>query len=145
MFDEPEDDPVAESDTASSEDTTSDEPVFEIDEETGRLKRENVRIDVKLPITVSFEDGPTVETRTRDVSATGLGFATRVPLAIEQRGAVTLQFSDWQFAKDFTVRYVKPILAGNQVGVQFDDLRDDEYSKLVKEVFAIQRLQAQSK
>ena len=41
-------------------------------------------------------------------------------------------FDGWTFQKAFIVRFVKPILAGSQVGVQFDELSQEEREKLVK-------------
>jgi hypothetical protein len=81
--------------------------------------------------------------RTRDVSATGIGFSTRLPVELEQRGEVTVEFDGWRFTKAFIVRFVKPILAGSQVGVQFDELTQEEREKLVKQVFDVQRAQLQ--
>lgn len=113
---------------------------LEEDDEAGRQRRQNVRVDVQLPIQLSMS-GRTAPGRTRDMSATGIGFSTRLPVEIDQRGEVTVTFEDWQINKSFTVRFVKPILAGYQVGAQFEDLTQDERERLVKEVFDVQRRQ----
>lgn len=116
-----------------------DDPVAD---EQGRQRRQNVRVDVQLPIKL-FVNGRELVGRTRDVSATGIGFSTRLPMAIEQRGEVLVSFSGWMFRKAFIVRFVKPILAGCQVGVQFDELTQEERERLVKQVFDVQREQLQ--
>ncbi|MEO6867654.1 MAG: PilZ domain-containing protein [Gaiellales bacterium] len=113
------------------------------DTEAGRQRRQNVRVDVQLPITLHV-GGRDLPGRTRDVSATGIGFSTRLPIELEQRGEVTVEFADWRFRKAYIVRFVKPILAGCQVGVQFDELTPDERERLVKQVFDVQRLQLQT-
>lgn len=115
-----------------------------LDDEAGRQKRQNVRVDVQLPIVLRMS-GHESPARTRDVSATGIGFSTRLPVELEQRGEVTVDFRDWRFTKAFIVRFVKPILAGSQVGVQFEALSQEEREKLVKQVFDVQREQLQSK
>jgi c-di-GMP-binding flagellar brake protein YcgR len=108
----------------------------------GRQRRQNVRVDVQLPITLRMHgrEGPG---RTRDVSASGIGFSTRLPVELDQLGEVTVEFDGWRFTKAFIVRFVKPILAGCQVGVQFDELTQEEREKLVKQVFDVQRAQLQ--
>lgn len=113
-----------------------------LDDELGRQRRQNVRVDVQLPIVVRMA-GREAPGRTRDVSATGIGFSTRLPVEIDQRGDVTVDFEDWRFRKAFIVRFIKPILAGCQVGVQFDELTQEEREKLVKQVFDVQRAQLQ--
>ncbi len=111
----------------------------------GIQRRENVRVQVTLPITVSLDGHPSAENRTRDLSATGMGFSTRLPVKSGDMGTVTIHFSDWKFTKTFVVRFAKPILAGTQCGAEFVDLHDDEYRKLVKEVFNFQRAQLHKK
>ncbi|MCW2926680.1 MAG: PilZ domain [Thermoleophilia bacterium] len=113
------------------------------EDEAGRQRRQNVRVDVQLPITLTFA-GRTVPGRTRDVSATGIGFSTRLPIGLDQRGDVIVEFDGWKFNKPFVVRFVKAILAGWQVGVQFDELTQDERERLVKQVFDVQRAQLQA-
>lgn len=114
----------------------------EIDDEIGRQKRQNVRVSVQLPISLRL-GGREAPGRTRDVSATGIGFSTRLPIELEQRGEVTVEFTDWRFHKAFIVKFVKPILAGCTVGVQFDELTQEERERLVKQVFDLQRAQLQ--
>lgn len=113
-------------------------------EEAGRQRRQNVRVMVKLPVTLRVKGYPDIEARTRDLSATGTGFATRIPMEVDQRGHVTVHFAGWSFTKEFVVKFVKPILAGRQVGVAFAELTEDEHQRVVKEVFAIQREQLQA-
>ncbi|MCW2921909.1 MAG: PilZ domain [Thermoleophilia bacterium] len=108
----------------------------------GRQRRQNVRVDVQLPIMLRMA-GREAPGRTRDVSATGIGFSTRLPVELDQRGEVTVEFDGWRFAKAFIVKFVKPILAGSQVGVQFDELTQEERERLVKQVFDVQRAQLQ--
>jgi len=112
--------------------------------ELGRQRRQNVRVDVQLPITI-YMSGREAQGRTRDVSATGIGFSTRLPVELDQRGEVTIEFDGWRFRKPFVVRFCKPILAGTQLGVQFDELTQDERERLVKQVFDIQRAQLQER
>lgn len=127
----------------AAHDNTLDDPNdLELDE-FGRQKRQNVRVDVQLPITLRLA-GHQAPGRTRDVSATGIGFSTRLPIELEQRGEVTVEFNDWRFRKSFVVKFVKPILAGSQVGVQFEELTQEERERLVKQVFDVQRAQLQS-
>lgn len=114
-----------------------------VDDALGRQRRQNVRVDVQLPITLRL-GGREAPGRTRDVSATGIGFSTRLPVELEQRGEVIVEFEGWRFEKAFIVRFVKPILAGSQVGVQFDELTQEERERLVKQVFDVQRAQLQS-
>jgi hypothetical protein len=118
------------------------EAAAEVDE-AGRQQRQNVRVNVKFPITLNFPGRDNVRIRSRDVSATGFGFATRLPLELEDTGVVTIEFPDWRFTKPFTVRFMKAILAGHVIGAQFDELSDDERERVVKEVFAVQRRQLQ--
>jgi len=106
----------------------------------GRQRRQNVRVDVQLPITIRMS-GREAPGRTRDVSATGIGFSTRLPVELDQRGEVTVEFDGWRFRKAFIVRFCKPILAGTQLGVQFDELTEEERERLVRQVFDIQRAQ----
>jgi c-di-GMP-binding flagellar brake protein YcgR len=123
----------------------SDSPIDPDDDpegDLGRQKRQNVRVDVQLPITLRL-GGREVPGRTRDVSATGIGFSTRLPIELEQRGEVVVEFADWRFRKAFIVKFVRPILAGSQVGVQFDELTQEERERLVKQVFDVQRAQLQ--
>ena len=108
----------------------------------GRQRRQNVRVDVQLPMTLRMA-GREAPGRTRDVSATGIGFSTRLPVELDQRGEVTVEFDGWRFAKAFIVKFVKPILAGSQVGVQFEELTQEERERLVKQVFDVQRAQLQ--
>ncbi|MCW2925767.1 MAG: PilZ domain [Thermoleophilia bacterium] len=112
------------------------------DDEIGRQRRQNVRVEVQLPITLYIK-GREAPGRTRDVSATGIGFSTRLPIGIDERGEVLVEFDGWRFRKAFIVRFARPILAGAQVGVQFDELTQEEREKLVKQVFDVQRAQLQ--
>lgn len=114
----------------------------QVEDEHGKQRRQNVRVDVQLPITLRMS-GREAPGRTRDVSATGIGFSTRLPVELDQRGDVTVEFEGWRFDKSFVVRFVKPILAGYQVGVQFEELTQEEREKLVKQVFDVQRSQLQ--
>lgn len=114
----------------------------EEDDAIGRQRRQNVRVDVQLPILLRIS-GREAPGRTRDMSATGIGFATRLAIELEQRGEVVVDFEDWRFEKAFIVRFQKPILAGTVVGVQFDELTQEEREKLVKQVFDLQRAQLQ--
>jgi hypothetical protein len=116
----------------------------EIMDKEGRQRRQNVRVMVQYPITVRVEGHPDTPARSRDLSATGIGFATRLPLELEVAGTVTVHFPEWNFTKEFVTRFVKPILAGRQVGVQFSELSDEEHERVVKEVFAVQRSQLQA-
>lgn len=124
-------------------DEQADQDDSSSEDEAGRQRRQNVRVDVQLPITIKFA-GREVPGRTRDVSATGIGFSTRLPIGLDQRGEVVVEFDGWRFDKPFVVRFVKAILAGWQVGVQFDDLTQDERERLVKQVFDVQRAQLQA-
>ena len=110
------------------------------DEALGRQRRENVRVDVQIPLTIRMS-GRDAPGRTRDVSATGVGFSTRLPVEMDQRGEVTIEFGDWHFTKAVVIRFIKPILAGNVIGAQFERLTDDERERLVKRVFDVQRSQ----
>jgi c-di-GMP-binding flagellar brake protein YcgR len=112
------------------------------EDEIGRQRRQNVRVDVQLPISLRLAGRESMG-RTRDVSATGIGFSTRLPVELDQRGEVTVEFDGWRFRKAFIIKFVKPILAGSQVGVQFDELTQDERERLVKQVFDVQRAQLQ--
>ena len=114
----------------------------EFDDEAGRQRRQNVRVDVQLPMVLRMS-GREAPGRTRDVSATGIGFSTRLPVELDQRGDVTVEFNGWRFRKKFIVKFVKPILAGSQIGVQFEELTVEEGEKLVKQVFDVQRAQLQ--
>lgn len=111
-----------------------------VDDEVGRQKRENVRVDVQLPLIVRMH-GREIPARTRDVSATGIGFSTRLPVELEQHADVSIDFEDWTFDKRVTIRFIKPLLAGSMVGAQFDELTEDERERLVKQVFDVQRAQ----
>jgi hypothetical protein len=112
------------------------------DDTLGRQRRQNVRVEVQLPITL-YLAGRVAPGRTRDISATGIGFSTRLPIDIDQRGDVLVEFEGWRFRKSFIVKFAKPILAGSQVGVQFEELTQEEREKLVKQVFDVQRSQLQ--
>lgn len=114
------------------------------EDEAGRQRRQNVRVDVQLPITLRIA-GREAPARTRDISATGIGFSTRLPVELDMRGDVTVEFDGWNFRKAFVIRFMKPILAGHQVGVQFEELTQEEREKLVKQVFDLQRAQLQTK
>jgi hypothetical protein len=114
------------------------------EDEAGRQRRQNVRVDVQLPIMLHL-GGREAPSRTRDISATGIGFSTRLPVELDQRGDVTIEFDGWHFRKAFVIRFMKPILAGHQVGVQFEELSQEEREKLVKQVFDLQRAQLQTK
>lgn len=129
-------------DDADPETDVSDESPPEEDP-AGRQRRQNVRVDVQLPISLRLA-GRDAMGRTRDVSATGIGFSTRLPVELDQRGEVTVEFDGWRFSKAFIVKFVKPILAGSQVGVQFDELTQEERERLVKQVFDVQRSQLQN-
>jgi c-di-GMP-binding flagellar brake protein YcgR len=108
--------------------------------EAGRQRRQNVRVDVKLPLEVSANGHAGAYARSRDLSATGVGFATRVPLEIDDTGNISVEFEDgWKLESKFQVRFVKPIIAGRQVGVQFVELNEDDTRRLTSTVFAIQR------
>ena len=124
-------------------DDSEDDEVDPEEDELGRQRRQNVRVNVKYPITVIVQGYPVSHARSRDLSATGVGFATRMPLGVDTTGSVTVRFPDWEFTKEFVVRFVKPVLAGRIVGVQFDELTEDERERVVKEVFAVQRAQLQ--
>ncbi|MBC7462281.1 MAG: PilZ domain-containing protein [Thermoleophilia bacterium] len=112
----------------------------EEDEALGRQRRENVRVDVQIPLMIRMS-GRDAPGRTRDVSATGVGFSTRLPVEMDQRGEVTIEFGDWNFTKAVVIRFIKPILAGSLIGAQFERLTDDERERLVKRVFDVQRSQ----
>lgn len=116
----------------------------EVEDEAGRTRRQNVRVSVKYPITVKIAGLPDYIGRTRDISATGVGFATRAPLEVDMEGTVSVEFPTWKLTKQFVVRFVRPILAGRQVGVQYSELTHDEHEQVVKEVFTVQREQLQS-
>lgn len=113
-------------------------------DQMGRQRRQNVRIEVQYPITLLLAGRQTTG-RTRDMSATGVGFSTRLPVEMDEAGEVTIDFPEWQFTKPFVIRFMRPILAGCQVGAQFVDLTEDERERLVKEVFDVQRAQLQSR
>ena len=72
------------------------------------------------------------------------GRRSRCAYSATPTGEVTVEFSGWRFRKAFIVRFIKPILAGSQVGVQFDELTQEEREKLVKQVFDVQRAQLQA-
>ncbi len=131
-------------DTAEDDDTGLDSLGAPLPDEdpAGRQRRQNVRVDVQLPIMLRMA-GREALGRTRDVSATGIGFSTRLPVELDQRGEVTVEFDGWRFTKAFIVKFAKPILAGSQVGVQFDELTQEERERLVKQVFDVQRSQLQ--
>lgn len=129
-------DPPVDAASAVDDDVREDETP-----EQARQRRENVRVSVQLPITVQIDGREPVSGRSRDLSATGVGFATRLPIEVGDTGTVSVQFEGLEFTKRFVVRFMKLILAGRQIGAQFDDLSHDEREKLVKEVFAIQREQ----
>lgn len=114
------------------------------EDEEGRRRRQNVRVNVKYPITIHVSGHPGTKGRTRDLSATGVGFSTRLPLETEAKGVITVHFPTWDFSKEFVVRFIRPILAGRQVGAQYADLTEDERERVVKEVFAVQRAQLQA-
>lgn len=114
------------------------------EDEAGRRRRQNVRVNVQYPITLHVPGQPGITARTRDLSATGVGFATRLPLEVGATGVVVVHFSTWNFSKEIEVRFVKPILAGKMIGAQFADLSEDEREQVVKEVFAVQRTQLQA-
>lgn len=122
-------------------DTPSSEHGDDADDE--RRQRENVRVNVQFPVTVRLEGHEEQHCRSRNVSATGIGFSTRLPVENDARGAVTVHFPEWDFTKDVHVRFVKPIIAGRQVGAAFEELTPDERERLVKQVFAVQREQLQ--
>ena len=113
-------------------------------DEAGRRQRQNVRVEVKYPVHIAVPAGD-ADTRTRDLSATGCGFSTRLPVELEQEGTVTIEFPAWRFTKAFVIRFVKPIIAGYKVGTQFIDLTEEERERLVKEVFDVQREQLRAK
>ena len=115
------------------------------EDELGRQRRQNVRVSVQYPMTLNYAGHPPAEGRTRDLSATGFGFATRLPLDIDATGMATINFPDWTFTKQFIVKFAKPIIAGRICGVQFVELTEDERELVVKEVFAVQREQIESK
>lgn len=125
---------------AASDSAETPEP--ELEDEAGRARRQNVRVNVQLPLMLHMS-GREAPGRTTDVSATGIGFSTRLPVELEQRGEVTVEFEGWRFRKSFVVKFVKPILAGSKVGVQFEELTQDEGERLVKQVFDVQRAQLQ--
>lgn len=116
----------------------------ELEEELGRQRRQNVRVNVQYPVTINASGHPATAARTRDISATGVGFATRISLEVESEGTITIEFPDWTFTKEFVVRFAKPIIAGTQVGAEYVALTPDERERLVKEVFAVQRHQIKS-
>jgi hypothetical protein len=115
----------------------------EMEEELGRQRRQNVRVTVQYPVTINATGHPSTPARTRDISATGIGFATRLSMEPNSAGTITVQFPDWTFTKEFVVRFAKPIIAGTQVGAEYVELTADERERLVKEVFAVQRQQIQ--
>lgn len=125
---------------ADTDNAETPEPSLE--DEAGRARRQNVRVDVQLPMVLRMS-GREAPGRTSDVSATGIGFSTRLPVELDQRGEVTVEFNGWRFRKAFIVKFVKPILAGAKVGVQFEELTQDEGERLVKQVFDVQRAQLQ--
>jgi c-di-GMP-binding flagellar brake protein YcgR len=131
-------------DTAEDDETEFEggDPMLPEEDPAGRQRRQNVRVDVQLPIMLRLA-GREAPGRTRDVSATGIGFSTRLPVELDQRGEVTVEFDGWRFTKAFIVKFAKPILAGSQVGVQFDELSQEERERLVKQVFDVQRSQLQ--
>ncbi len=114
----------------------------DLDDEEGRQRRQNVRVNVQLPIIVRLAGRESIG-RTRNVSAAGMAFSTRLPVELDQRGEVTVEFDDWRFQKAFIIKFIKPILVGSQVGVQFEELTADERERLVKQVFDVQRAQLQ--
>lgn len=133
-------DEVSGSDDSVYEDTegmTADELAEETEEE--RQRRENVRINIRCPVTVKIDGHESMRSRARDMSATGIGFSTRLPLEIGMSGRVTIHFDRWAFSKEFVVRFSRSIIAGKHVGVEFRELTQDEHERIVKEVFAIQR------
>lgn len=109
-------------------------------EKLARQKRENVRVDVQLPLVVRMH-GREIPARTRDVSATGIGFSTRLPVELDQQVEVEINFEGWTFVKQIVIRFMKPLLAGTMVGGQFDALTEEERERLVKTVFDVQREQ----
>lgn len=133
-------DPTDEVAAAASDPAAAQDDTFV--PELGRSRRQNVRVCIQLPITIRI-DGREIPGRTRDVSATGIGFSTRMPVELDQRGDVVVEFDGWRFRKSFVIKFVKPILAGSMVGVQFEELTIEERERLVKEVFDLQREQLQ--
>lgn len=138
----PDDQPALPDDVVDDDaiDGTADADSDSIDDEIGRQKRENVRVDVQLPLIVRMH-GRELPARTRDVSATGVGFSTRLPVELEQHAEVDIEFDGWTFTKRVVIRFVKPLLAGSMVGAQFEALTEDERERLVKQVFDVQRSQ----
>ncbi len=102
-------------------------------------KREDVRVNVHLPLQLRVSGYPAQDIRTRDLSGTGVGFATRLPVEMNQRASVTIMFDGWEFRSDVEIKFVKPIIAGVQVGAQFVDLVESDYERIVKIVFEYQQ------
>lgn len=113
-------------------------------DEAGRQQRQNVRVDVRIPFEIELA-GTMVDVRTRDLSATGIGFVTRLPVELETEGVAHIDFGSWRFEQQFVCKFVKPLLAGWQVGAQFCDLEEDQRERLVREVFDIQRAQLRNR
>jgi hypothetical protein len=143
----PEEPPVSES---------PDPPVVELDDvdellvdapltadafeaEAARQRRENVRINIRCPVTIRIDGHEPMRSRARDMSATGVGFSTRLPLDIDSVGRVTIHFDGWTFSKEFVVRFCRPIIAGKHIGAEFNQLTQDEHERIVKQVFSVQR------
>lgn len=126
--------PIGDADEAAGPEATTDRgPV------SPSQRRENVRVAAQFPITLRLEGYPEMTGKTRDLSAEGCAFATRLPLDREDRAEMTIHFQDWSFTKGVVVKFVRPILAGRHIGVQFDGLTPDERETIVKEVFSAQR------
>ncbi len=102
-------------------------------------RRDNVRISVRYPIVVHVQGHPRFEGRCRDISATGVGFTTRLPVEVGESGRLTVSFPTWELEAAFVVRFSAPILAGRRIGAEYVDLGDDLSEKVAREVFALQR------
>lgn len=109
-------------------------------------RRDNVRVDVTLGCEVKIARTSLTKVTLVDLSGTGCGIRTWLPIEEGSSGRIIIPFDTWTLDAPFTARFVRNDPgAGAYVGVQFDLLTKSEVEHIVREVFTELRRQLRNR
>lgn len=111
-------------------------------EETPQPQRRNAfRVDLLQHVQLRMRNSEPSTVDLTDLSGTGCSFVMRAPLELGAAGALTLALDDGALPLDIEVRSCREDDRRFIVGVEFVDISTPDSDRIVKAVFARQRLQ----
>ena len=104
-------------------------------------RRSHVRVEMERSIRVRGLGHAAEDASLMDLSGTGCGFRTTLPLEEGTKAFVTIAFEGWLLDCPVRCRFVRIDGRSRYVGAEFEGLTKGEVEQVVKEVFVEQRRQ----